>query len=181
MNTTESTTEPLDGRRFVHRGNPFCAPQGAFFIQKMTKSEYAQERKDPRWQRKRLEIMKRDDFECVDCGSKDKTLNVHHAYYISGRKPWQYPKWSFSTLCWECHQERHEPSRDEDCEESWETYIQWLDNATPDDELLEDSFDEMIRLAMILNAAHELSRKKSLHIPSVLESVLKNLQSQLEQ
>lgn len=37
--------------------------------------------KDPRWQKKRLEIMERDEFACRDCGDKESTLNVHHTYY----------------------------------------------------------------------------------------------------
>lgn len=158
----------------------------------MTKSEYAQERKDPRWQRKRLEIMKRDDFECVDCGSKDKTLNVHHAYYISGRKPWHYPNWSLSTLCWECHKERHqtfeddpefnEMTNDEQCqEEPWETYIQWLNSACLDDGLGEQHWDEMVTLSRILKAAHQVSREKCWHIPAVLQMALERIESELEQ
>lgn len=34
--------------------------------------------------------MDRDFFRCCQCGSKEKTLNVHHQYYIKGRKPWEY-------------------------------------------------------------------------------------------
>lgn len=59
--------------------------------------------RDPRWQRKRLEVMSRDQFRCLQCGSKVKTLNVHHQYYIKGRMPWEYSNDSLLTLCEDCH------------------------------------------------------------------------------
>ena len=68
--------------------------------------------KDARWQRKRLEIMQRDNFTCIACGRSDKdegtTLNVHHAYYIKGVKPWEYGNHLLTTRCSECHEEMHE-------------------------------------------------------------------------
>lgn len=75
----------------------------------MTKADYSEKRKDPRWQRKRLEIMERDGFECRECGGDEATLNVHHSYYVTGRDPWEYPEFSLLTLCRDCHTERHSP------------------------------------------------------------------------
>ena len=69
---------------------------------------YFEKLKDPRWQRKRLEIMSLDEFSCGSCGDKSSQLNVHHRYYITGRMPWEYPDWSLITLCNECHKERHD-------------------------------------------------------------------------
>lgn len=69
---------------------------------------YSDKLKDPRWQRKRLEIMQRDDFQCAICCEATETLNVHHRYYVSGRLPWEYPSWAFRTLCKNCHNESHE-------------------------------------------------------------------------
>lgn len=66
---------------------------------------YAEKLKDPRWQKKRLEIMQRDNFACLNCCSKDKTLNVHHVIYVKGLDPWDYGD-SLLTLCEECHAER---------------------------------------------------------------------------
>lgn len=66
-------------------------------------STYADKLKDPRWQRLRLEILERDGFKCRWCYSEDKTLHVHHKYYISGREPWQYPPEAYLTLCLDCH------------------------------------------------------------------------------
>ena len=59
--------------------------------------------KDPRWQKKRLEIMQRDNFTCCMCDDTTSTLNVHHRKYILGRKPWEYEDEDFITLCEECH------------------------------------------------------------------------------
>lgn len=68
------------------------------------RATYRQMFKDPRWQRKRLEVMSRDGFGCVQCGVKTVTLNVHHRYYESGRAPWEYPDDALQTLCENCHE-----------------------------------------------------------------------------
>ena len=64
---------------------------------------YAEKLKDPRWQKKRLEIMQRDEFTCQFCKEKEKTLHVHHKSYIYGKEPWDYNDNNFITLCYECH------------------------------------------------------------------------------
>lgn len=69
-------------------------------------SNYAEKLKDPRWQKKRLEIMKIDGFKCRECGDSKSTLHVHHAYYVSGREPWEYPNGTLATLCENCHSEK---------------------------------------------------------------------------
>jgi hypothetical protein len=68
---------------------------------------YSEKLKDPRWQRKRLEIMNRDGWMCTICCDQSKMLAVHHRYYIKGREPWEYPNWSLKTLCPSCHQDNH--------------------------------------------------------------------------
>ena len=70
----------------------------------MAKS-YWQLLRDPRWQRKRLEIMQRDDFKCRKCRDGTTTLNVHHSYYVRGCMPWEYPDSSLVTWCEKCHGE----------------------------------------------------------------------------
>jgi len=67
------------------------------------KQSYWELLRDPRWQRKRLEVMERDSFSCLECGDDSKTLNVHHSYYTKGNQPWDYPLDCFKTLCDECH------------------------------------------------------------------------------
>lgn len=37
-----------------------------------------------------------------------KGLNIHHKYYVLGRKPWDYEDEALITLCEKCHQKRHE-------------------------------------------------------------------------
>jgi hypothetical protein len=70
------------------------------------KPTYAELLRDPRWQRRRLEIMERDNFTCLECNSHEKTLNVHHCYYESGLMPWEYPDDALKTLCQDCHEIR---------------------------------------------------------------------------
>lgn len=41
---------------------------------------------------------------------KMKGLNIHHTYYIKGRKPWEYDKDVLVSLCENCHKKRHETS-----------------------------------------------------------------------
>jgi hypothetical protein len=74
----------------------------------MKKNEYYEKLKDPRWQKKRLEIFQRDDFTCQRCYSTENTLNVHHLYYIPDREPWDYPNDILITLCQECHEYERE-------------------------------------------------------------------------
>src|SRR5690606_29637791 len=58
---------------------------------------------DPRWQKKRTEILNRDHFRCRCCESPHNTLHVHHMYYLKGRMPWEYEDDSLITLCEHCH------------------------------------------------------------------------------
>jgi 5-methylcytosine-specific restriction endonuclease McrA len=66
---------------------------------------YAEKLKDPRWQKKRLEILQRDEFSCQICKSKEKTLHIHHLAYEYGVEPWNYQNNYFKTLCIDCHQD----------------------------------------------------------------------------
>jgi len=70
----------------------------------MAKSYY-EKLKDPRWQKKRLEILERDWFECTNCGDENSTLHVHHGYYERNLDPWDYDSDTLWTLCAECHTE----------------------------------------------------------------------------
>lgn len=88
-------------------------------------SKFAQSYRDPRWQKRRLEIMDRDNFSCVDCDDSESTLNVHHAYYVKGREPWEYPPFALSTLCEDCHKRRHEIANEE---QRWETFCDIIFN-----------------------------------------------------
>lgn len=65
-------------------------------------STYPEKLRDPRWQKKRLEIMERDGFRCRICHSEEETLNVHHIVYRSG-DPWDAASKNLVTLCENCH------------------------------------------------------------------------------
>jgi hypothetical protein len=65
--------------------------------------DYSELLKHPKWQRKRLEIMQRDNFKCCLCLDEETTLNVHHKQYMNGKKPWEYEDDNFMTLCEDCH------------------------------------------------------------------------------
>ena len=69
--------------------------------------DYKEQIKSPLWQKKRLEILSRDKFACVVCGSTDKQLHVHHKRYIAGRNYWDYPDELLVTLCEDCHRKFH--------------------------------------------------------------------------
>lgn len=77
-----------------------------------TKLSYSQKLRDPRWQRKRLEVMDRDEFTCQRCFDSHSTLNVHHKHYHKGRDPWDYALHELVTLCESCHDLQHEENED---------------------------------------------------------------------
>lgn len=70
------------------------------------KKEYSKELENPMWRAKREIILKRDDYTCTLCGSKEN-LCVHHLKYIKGNKAWQYPNKCLITLCKDCHKKVH--------------------------------------------------------------------------
>jgi len=73
-------------------------------------TKYSELLKDPRWQKKRLQVMERDDFSCQKCFDKDNMLVIHHLFYLRSEyhNPWDYPGFALVTLCQDCHNEEHE-------------------------------------------------------------------------
>lgn len=71
---------------------------------------YYQKLKDPRWQRRRLQIFERDEFKCRSCGCgidespESVQLHVHHLRYEKNTDPWDYPSGDLLTLCNDCHE-----------------------------------------------------------------------------
>jgi hypothetical protein len=47
--------------------------------------------------------MERDKFTCRDCGSTQKTLNVHHCHYHHSGEPWRVHDAHLLTVCQPCH------------------------------------------------------------------------------
>jgi len=69
------------------------------------KQSYAEKLKDPRWQKKRLQILNRDKWKCKLCGDEKTSLQVHHKEYINGNDPWDYDNSMLITVCEHCHYE----------------------------------------------------------------------------
>ncbi len=62
--------------------------------------------RDPRWQARRMEIIRKAGFRCEDCGRVSPWFEVHHCCYIRGREPWEYDDELLMALCHDCHQFR---------------------------------------------------------------------------
>jgi hypothetical protein len=65
---------------------------------------YSEKLKNPKWQKRRLEIFDRDEWMCQICGTEKITLHVHHKYYEKNKEPWEYDEDALVTLCEDCHQ-----------------------------------------------------------------------------
>ena len=68
---------------------------------------YKDQLQRPEWQRKRLEIMERDEWTCCLCNSKTNQLNVHHLYYDNELRLWEYDDEVMVTVCASCHKNIH--------------------------------------------------------------------------
>lgn len=66
---------------------------------------YQQLLKDPRWNAKRLEILKRDNWTCQYCYTTHTEMHVHHMFYDFDLNPWEYDGWALLTLCSSCHED----------------------------------------------------------------------------
>src|SRR4051812_23244088 len=67
---------------------------------------YQEQLRDPRWQKRRLEIIASANWMCEQCDSKEKTLTVHHSHYLKDTMAWDYPGSLLHCLCESCHIER---------------------------------------------------------------------------
>ncbi len=78
-----------------------------------TTSKWAAHYKDSRWQKLRLKVMERDNWTCQNCdvSGEGETLNVHHIYYESGKRPWEYDDSVLITWCEDCHKTIHETQK----------------------------------------------------------------------
>jgi len=73
---------------------------------------YSDKLRDPRWQKKRLEILQQRNWTCEDCGDTKSTLHVHHCYYARAFEPWEYSDNALKCLCWSCHEQREDLEAD---------------------------------------------------------------------
>ena len=71
----------------------------------MGKMTYRKQLSDPRWQRRRLEVMARAGFKCESCGEvpEGESLHVHHRRYMKGCLAWEYSDEELCCLCNGCH------------------------------------------------------------------------------
>ena len=65
---------------------------------------YAEKLRDPRWQKKRLELLEASGWQCQCCSDSTKELQVHHGVYLRGKMPWEYEDWAYTVLCKGCHE-----------------------------------------------------------------------------
>ena len=72
----------------------------------MVKKSYSEKLKSPLWQRRRLEILQRDNFTCVLCGDTETELQINHLKYTG--EPHEAPNEDLETLCKHCHKIKHE-------------------------------------------------------------------------
>jgi hypothetical protein len=117
-----------------------------------SKSEYSQKLLDPRWQKKRLEILSRDEFECQICCETTKTLHVHHKIYFKGKEPWEITNEYLTTLCRDCHEE--EPRRKS---EALKELSEWINKYNS---------NEIESLTYLLNCIPALTMSRTLSILS---------------
>jgi hypothetical protein len=64
---------------------------------------YSEKLRDPKWQKKRLKILERDEFCCQLCLDTTTELQVHHLSYEKNKEPWDYDDSNFDTYCKHCH------------------------------------------------------------------------------
>lgn len=74
--------------------------------QHKTKEQYYKELKNPKWFKRREEILKLDDNTCCYCETKDN-LQVHHKEYLGNMKAWEYTDKLLITVCKSCHESIH--------------------------------------------------------------------------
>lgn len=79
-----------------------CGGSGGY-AESVRMKTYSEKLKDPRWQRKRLEILHRDDFTCQSCQDSKSEVHVHHRRYVKNKSPWEYDNGDYITLCKTCH------------------------------------------------------------------------------
>jgi hypothetical protein len=63
---------------------------------------YSEKLLDPRWQKKRLQVLERENFTCQLCGNTQITLHVHHLSYSDN--PWDSNLHELQCLCKYCHE-----------------------------------------------------------------------------
>lgn len=74
----------------------------------MKPKTYAEKLRDPRWQKKRLEVFNHFKWKCEICHDSENELHAHHIAYKKNANPWSYNPWELACLCSNCHKLIHE-------------------------------------------------------------------------
>jgi len=110
---------------------------------------YAEKLRNPKWQRKRLSIMKRDKFKCKKCGDEETMLNVHHKIYKKGADPWDYDNTELVTICEHCHVEIEDLKKENDGIVEFDNIkIYKSDNWQNGNRIMFVSYDEVCSMAI---------------------------------
>jgi 5-methylcytosine-specific restriction endonuclease McrA len=64
-------------------------------------------RKSPEYKLWRKSVFERDNYTCVWCGKKDKTIQADHIQEFSKRPDLRFAIDNGRTLCGDCHHKRH--------------------------------------------------------------------------
>ena len=119
----------------------------------MGSTEYGEKLKDPRWQRRRLEIFQRDNWTCQLCSRTDLELHVHHLYRTT-EDPWDEPDLHLLTVCKLCHEQqlsnphgsfRHPKRLYKTDAEWWKEYGHEYDEATQEELSIENVHGYTVR------------------------------------
>jgi len=65
---------------------------------------------DPRWERKRAAVLRRDEYLCRECRRYGKSIQantVHHIYPAEDYPDWWLESWNLISLCEACHNRMH--------------------------------------------------------------------------
>lgn len=72
---------------------------------------YSEKLKNANWQKKRLDILNRDNWTCLSCGrdglKEGLSMHVHHIKYLPNLEPWEYENNYLATYCELCHNTEH--------------------------------------------------------------------------
>ena len=64
---------------------------------------YSQQLRDPRWLKRRQEIIERANNLCEQYGEQSDRFEIHHGYYLKDKMAWEYPDEVLYCLCPDCH------------------------------------------------------------------------------
>lgn len=87
---------------------------------------YSEQLNDPRWKKKRVEILRRDKFTCFICGYFGDRVNVHHLKYTGDA--WDAPNEDLICLCRDCHRKAHSNMILEKRDQLGTILLKWLND-----------------------------------------------------